>query len=135
MSLKDICFKALEILDKPVSRAEVTDYIINNNLFDFSKTKKPTASVSSELGKLSNNDSRVGRYKDDGVYLYYLLKNEQTIKFDIESKKIKQSTQNHTKKFYERDLHILLSTFLSSKKIYTKTIFHEQNNQNDKNQI
>ncbi len=134
MSLKDVCFKCLEVLEKPVSRTEVTQYIEKNGLYDFSNTKKPTASVSSELGKLSNNDSRVGRFKD-GVYLYYLTKNEQTLKFDIEHKSEYKSIQNTTTTFYERDLHILLSTFLSSKNIHTKTIFHEQNNQNDKNQI
>ena len=134
MSLKDVCFKCLEVLEKPVSRTEVTDHINKNNLYDFSNTKKPTASVSSELGKLSNNDSRVGRYKN-GVYLYYLTKNEQTLKFDIQHKTEQQSVENTTTTFYERDLHILLSTFLLSKNIHTKTIFHEQNNQNDKNQI
>ena len=60
------------------------------------KQKKPTASVSSELGKLSNNDSRVGRFKDD-VYLYYLTKNKQTLKFDLKHKIIQQPTQNTTK--------------------------------------
>ena len=136
MSLKDVCFKALEILEKPVSRTEVTDYILKNNLHDFSNTKKPTASVSAQLGNfIRKGDSRVGRYKNDGVYLYYLTKNEQTLKFDIQHKSEQQPTQNTTKTFYERDLHILLSTFLSSKNIHTKTIFHEQNNQNDKNQI
>jgi len=127
MSLKDECLKVLEILEKPVSRTEVTDYIIQNNLYNFTNTKKPTASVSSELGNfIRRGDSRVGRYKNDSVYLYYLTKNEQTLKFD---------TQNKTTLYKERDLHILLSTYLSSKNIYTKTIFHEQNNQNDKNQI
>lgn len=136
MSLKDVCFKCLEILEKPVSRTEVTDYINKNNFYDFGNTQRPGASVSAQLGNfIRKGDSRVGRYKNDGAYLYYLTKNEQNLKFDIQNKETEQIVQNKTTHYKERDLHILLSTFLSSKNIYTKTIFHEQNNQNDKNQI
>lgn len=137
MSLKDVCFKCLEVLEKPVSRTEITDYINKNDLYDFGNTQRPGASVSAQLGNfIRKGDVRVSRYQgNDGVYLYYLTKNEQTLKFDIQHKAKHQPTQNTSTSFYERDLHILLSTFLSSKNIHTKTIFHEQNNQNDKNQI
>jgi hypothetical protein len=87
MSLKEACFKSLVVLEKPVSRAEVTKYIIDNNLHDFKNTQKPTASVSSELGKLSKNDIRVGRTNENSnVFLYYLTKNEDIEKYCIDKK-------------------------------------------------
>jgi len=138
MSLKDECFKCLEVLEKPVSRTEVTKYIIDNNLYDFSNTQQPTASVSSELGSfIRRGDIRVSRTKDNSnVYLYYLTKNEPQNKPYLTNLLTDNNNQtNFNQSFKERDLHILLSTLLKSQNIYSKTIFHEQNNRNDKNQI
>ncbi len=135
MSLRDVCFKCLEILEKPVSRMDVTKHIIENDLYDFTNTLRPDASVSAELGNfIRRGDVRVQQTKDkSNVYLYYLSKNETLLIDQLLS--LNTNDKNTIELFKEKDLHIILSTFIKSEKIYSKTILHEKNKKNDKNQI
>ena len=70
----------------------------------------------------------------------YLTKNEQNIGIeilsgDIETQIEKQTKINKSKTYEERDLHKLLSSYLKNTDTYSKTIFHEQSNGKDNNQI
>jgi hypothetical protein len=69
-----------------------------------------------------------------------LTKNEQNLDVDkleeTQSEPIKKSAKTEKETtFSERDLHKLLCSYLKTSGIYTKTIFHEQSNGKDNNQI
>ena len=101
----------------------------------------PHRTVAAQCGDyIRIGDSRVRRIKEKATYLYYLTKNEQTLdveKFEeIHEELIKKNTKKEKViTFSERDLHKLLSSFLKTSGIYTKTIFHEQSNGKDSNQM
>ena len=72
------------------------------------------------------------------VYSYYLTKHEQLIGTDILNQETVPTASKPTTKakvYEERDLHKLLSSYLKSTDIYSKTIFHETSNGKDRNQI
>lgn len=78
--------------------------------------------------------------KVSGAYFYYLTKNEDHIGLDIltgevEISKTKAVKVGKNKIYEERDLHKLLSSYLKNTDNYSKTIFHEQSNGKDSNQI
>jgi hypothetical protein len=102
--------------------------------------KTPDSTVSALLGDfIRNGDSRVKRVKKaGGVYSYYLTKHEQLIGTDILNQEPVTAVSKPTTKakvYEERDLHKLLSSYLKSTDIYSKTIFHETSNCKDRNQI
>jgi len=139
MRLKEALLHSLEKLNKPVNYLDVYEYIKINNLVDFSNSKTPDATISALLsGFIKNNDNRIKRTKsENGKYLYYLSKQENSFDFqNIENFNFKEKSKqiDKQKKYEERDLHILLSSYLKSKYIYSKTIYHEQSNRNDENQ-
>ncbi|OAV70143.1 hypothetical protein Barb6XT_00073 [Bacteroidales bacterium Barb6XT] len=94
---------------------------------------------------IRNGDTRVKRKKEsNGVYFYYLAIKEQELGIDVflgeetettEVKKISKADKNTKQTYGERDLHKLLSTYLKSTGVYSKTIFHELSNGKDNNQI
>jgi uncharacterized protein len=90
---------------------------------------------------IRSGDARVKRIKQDGgAYAYYLTKNEQNISIEIlsgatETPATKSVKTDKSKTYDERDLHKLLSSYLKNTDIYSKTIFHEQSNGKDNNQI
>ena len=103
---------------------------------------RAASTISALLGDfIRNGDTRVKRIKQEGgTYAYYLTKNEQNIGIDIlsgetETKTTKITKTTKTKTFEERDLHKLLSSYLKNSGTYSKTIFHEQSNGKDNNQI
>lgn len=125
MKTKEAILKSLEELDKLTNHSEIYEYIVKKKYYDFGKSKTPELTVSGNLTSfIQKGDNRVKRVKNsNGSYLYYLSKNEDKINFEesIDEVKPKEST----KSYQERDLHILLSSYLKNKKIYPKTIFHE----------
>lgn len=147
MTLKEAVLKSLEDISDMANHLIVYNKIVENNYYDFGKGKTPESSVSAELGDLiRKEDTRIKRIKGKkGTYWYYLTKNED--KINIDSQKDKSvtiiSTTNKTdiskseknKTYQERDLHKLLSSYLKNTSIYSKTIFHEQSNGKDNNQI
>lgn len=147
MTIKEAILKSLEDIITLTDYKVVTDHIITNNYHDFKDAKTPRATVSAQLGDyIRLGDARVKRIKKAGAYFYYLAKNESLIDIEILSgdKKvineavidIKQEKKLPKNKTYEeRSLHKLLSTFLKNENIYSKTIFHEQSNSKDSNQI
>ena len=141
MTIKEAILKSLEDLKVPVYNNEVLNHIIEKDYYKFTKGKTPGATISAQLGDfIRNGDVRVKRIKkSNGIYFYYLTKNEQNIGVEI----IETDNDNFTKSdggkksksYEERDLHKLLSSFLKNTDTYSKTIFHEQSNGKDSNQI
>lgn len=119
--------------------SQVYDHIVNKGYYVFEQAKTPWATVSAQLGDfIRNGDARVKRIKQNNSYLYYSSKNESYIEFDGALTKVESSVlsikPNKSKTFNERDLHKLLSTYLVTSNVYSKTIFHEESNRKDNNQ-
>ena len=126
MTIKEAILKSMEEIQKPTHYKDILKHIQENKYYDFSGSKTPDLTISGALtGFIQKGDTRVQRIKNDsGKYFYYLTKNEQNIITEInKSTTIKPKSKNT---YLERDLHKLFSTYLNSKNIFTKTIFHEQ---------
>ncbi|MCH8556160.1 MAG: hypothetical protein LAT76_13455 [Schleiferiaceae bacterium] len=142
MTLKEAVLKSLEEISGLTNYLEVCNHIIAHQYYDFGSAKTPASTVSAVLGDfIRNSDMRVKRIKQPGgTYSYYLTKNEQHISIDVLSGETMTATtlpkKSAKKKTYEeRDLHKLLSSYLKNSDTYSKTIFHEQSNGKNNNQI
>jgi len=140
VTLKEAILIALEQEEKVLTYMEVLKVIMKNSLYDFKDGRTPKATVSAQLGTfIRKNDSRVKRIKKKNGYVYYLAKFESNIDMsDIsdeaelnlgEKKNIKNGNV-----YQERDLHILLSSYLNNEGVFSKTIYHEKSNGKDKQQ-
>ena len=141
MTIKEAILKSLEDIGGLTNYNDVTNHIIKKKYYDFKDAKTPTATVSALLGDFIRlGDTRVKRIKESGAYFYYLTKNEQLIGVDVltgttETQIVKIGKTDKAKTFEERDLHKLLASYLKNQGVYSKTIFHEQSNGKDNNQI
>lgn len=142
MTIKEAILKSLDDINDLTTYMDIYNHIIENNYYDFGTAKTPASTVSALLGDfIRNGDTRVKRIKQEGgTYSYYLTKNEQNIGIDIlsgatETQTTKVTKVDKVKTFDERDLHKLLSSYLKNTGTYSKTIFHEQSNGKDNNQI
>ena len=142
MTLKEAVLLSLNDINEITNYLAVQNKIIEKNYYDFGQAKTPGATISAVLGDfIRNGDTRVKRIKqDNGTYSYYLAKNEQIIGLEVltgttENSKTKTVKVDKNKTYDERDLHKLLSSYLKNSSIYSKTIFHEQSNGKDNNQI
>ena len=142
MTIKDAVLKSLEEINGLTNYLEVYNHIVEKNYYEFGTAKTPGSTVSALLGDfIRNGDTRVKRIKQQGgTYSYYLTKNEQNIAIDVLSGETETQTTlpkkaTKTKTYEERDLHKLLSSYLKNTDTYSKTIFHEQSNGKDNNQI
>ena len=142
MTLREAVLKSLEEINDITNYLAVLNHINDKNYYDFGGAKTPGSTISAVLGDfIRNGDTRVKRIKQEGgTYSYYLTKNEQKIGIellsgDIETHIAKPNKTNSAKTFEERDLHKLLSSYLKNTDTYSKTIFHEQSNGKDNNQI
>ena len=142
MTIKEAILKSLDEINDLTTYMDVYNRIIKNNYYDFGTAKTPASTISALLGDfIRKGDTRVKRIKQEGgTYSYYLTKNEQNIGIDV----LTGATETHitkvvkvdkVKTFDERDLHKLLSSYLKNTGTYSKTIFHEQSNSKDNNQI
>ena len=126
MTIKEAILKTLKENKKLMTHKEVYEYIVNNHLALF-EGKTPTSTVSAILGDfIRKNDNRVKRIKSpNGSFLYYFSHYENDIDFDNVSveKDIRMG-------YKERDLHPLFVTYLKSKNILAKTIYHEESKKN-----
>ena len=132
MTIKEAVLKSLEDISEPTHYKEILKNIQKNEYYDFSDSKTPDLTISGTLtGFIQKGDTRVQRIKNDkGKYLYYLTKNEQNIDVNISNSPSKPQVKNS---YLERDLHKLFSTYLNSKNIFAKTIFHEQSKNSSDN--
>jgi hypothetical protein len=139
MTLREAILKSLNELNSPSTYMDLFNYIREKEYYDFGKSKTPHLSVSGILTDfIQKNDTRIKRLKqENGAYSYYLTKDEQKLNIEIlVEDTVKSSPKIAKNKTYkERDLHILLSTYLNSINIHSKTIFHESSNGKDSNQI
>ncbi|HIP12447.1 MAG TPA: hypothetical protein EYG73_06990 [Arcobacter sp.] len=126
MTLKEAIIKSLENSKSQLSYTEVYEYIVKYNYHDLSDKKTPKDTIASRLGEfIKNGDSRVRRSKNNGkTYLYYLSKYEEEL--NLQATESTELLINKKESYQERDLHKLLSSYLNSQNIYSKTIFHEQ---------
>jgi hypothetical protein len=142
MTIKEAILKSLDEINDLTTYMDIYNHIVKNNYYDFGTAKTPASTISASLGDfIRNGDTRVKRIKQEGgTYSYYLTKNEQNIGIDIlsgatETQTTKVTKVDKAKTFDERDLHKLLSSYLKNTGTYSKTIFHEQSNGKDNNQI
>lgn len=139
MTIKEAILKTLDEINGLTNYMEVYSHIVDKGYYDFKEAKTPTSTVSALLGDfIRNGDSRVKRIKETGgTYSYYLTKNEANIGIDtlIEKTTSNSNKKSKTETYSERDLHILLSSYLKNIDVYSKTIFHEHSsNSKDKQQ-
>jgi hypothetical protein len=143
MTTKEAVLKSLDEINSLTNYLEIYNHIVLKGYYDFGLAKTPASTISACLGDfIRNGDSRVKRIKQPGgTYSYYLTKNEQAIGIDLLTNEkelsddIKFVRTGKIKTYEERDLHKLLSTYLKNTGVYSKTIFHEQSNGKDSNQI
>ena len=142
MTLKEAVLKSLDDIKILTNYMAVHDQIIKCGYYDFGQAKTPPSTVSAILGDfIRTGDTRVKRVKQSGgTYSYYLAKNEPEIGLEVlageDLPPISSAPKPKTKSYLERDLHILLSSYLKITKIYSRTIFHEQSTYGkDSNQI
>lgn len=140
LTLKEATLKCLEETGNAMKYKEVYEYIRSKKYYDFGIAPTPHFSVSGVLTRfIQTGDARVLRKKEeDGEYSYFLARNANNIVTDSRPVKNNPTIQKTklTKSYEERDLHILLSTYLKDAGIESKTIFHEQSTgSKDGNQI
>lgn len=147
MTLKEAVLLSLNDINEITNYLAVQNKIVEKSYYDFGQARTPGATISAVLGDfIRNGDTRVKRIKqDNGTYWYYLTKNEENIGVEVlsgstsinssETTKSKVVKSEKQKTYDERDLHKLLSSYLKNTSIYSKTIFHEQSNGKDSNQI
>jgi len=142
MTLKDAILKSLEDIQGISNYQFILNHILANKYYDFKNAKTPGFTVSALLGDfIRNGDTRVRRIKmEGGSYGYYLTKNENIIDdinllTQIEQPVEEPKLVKTSKTYSERDLHKLLSSLLKTKGTFSKTIFHEQSNGKESNQI
>ena len=137
MTIKEAILQSLEDLKGISNYMEVYDHIIENNYYDFKDAKTPASTISALLGDFIRlGDSRVKRIKGKGgTFSYYLTKYEKEIDIDdIVISSTETKTIKKEKTYQERDLHLLLSSYLNNQNLYSKTIFHEKSTGNDNHQ-
>lgn len=137
MTIKEAILKSLEDIKGIANYKQVHDHIMKNAYYDFGDAKTPPATISALLGDFIRiGDSRVKRIKGKGgTFSYYLSKIENEIEIQLTGNdESKRRASSKSKTFQERDLHILLSTFLKHQNTYSKTIFHEKSNNSDNHQ-
>jgi len=140
MTVKEAILKSLADLKTPSGYMEIYKHIKDNNYYpSFKDRSTPEATVSAALTSfIQHEDTRIKRIKvQDGKYSYYLTKNEESIVANeiVQTTDLVKKKSEKTKTYDERDLHKLLSSFLKNGNVYSKTIYHEQSNGKDSNQI
>jgi len=143
MTIKEAILRSLEDLQQPATYLEIYKHIMDRNYYPHFESKEtPTNTVSAQLGDfIRKSDTRVKRIKlPTGTLGYYLTKLEQNIGIDkinaLTAKEIGKTTRVTVKTYDERDLHMLLSSYLKVIDTFSKTIPHTQSFKTiDKHQI
>lgn len=149
MTLNDAIIQSLDEIKVPAKYLQIYNHIVAAKYYDFKDAKTPPQTVSALLGNfIRNRDSRVKRIPlKGGSFSYFLTKHESEISIDaleaIENaeddkggkhKMIAEDQATYYRRFEERSLHKLLSSYLNGIGIKSKTIFHEQSNSKDSHQ-
>lgn len=127
MTIKEAILKVLEDNIGSFTYLEVLKMIDDKNYYNWEKAKTPSDTIGAQLGHfIRQNDSRVKRVKGKKGFEYYLAKYENELNLSEVVEKESLIKKPTSKKYQERDLHKLLSSYLKSQNIYSKTIFHEK---------
>lgn len=127
MTIKEAILKVLEDNIGSFTYLEVLKMIDQKNYIDWGNAKTPSDTIGAQLGHfIRQNDSRVKRVKGKKGFEYYLAKYESELNLSEVVEKESLIKKPASKKYQERDLHKLLSSYLKSQNIYSKTIFHEK---------
>lgn len=127
MTIKEAILKVLEDNKGSFTYLEVLKMIDVKCYIDWTNAKTPSDTIGAQLGHfIRQNDSRVKRVKGKKGFEYYLSKYEDELNLSEVVAKETISKKGRAKKYQERDLHKLLSSYLKSQNIYSKTIFHEK---------
>lgn len=127
MTIKEAILKVLEDNKGSFTYLEVLRMIDDKGYIDWTNAKTPSDTIGALLGQfIRQNDSRVKRVKGKKGFEYYLSKYENELNLSEVVAKESSSKKGIAKKYQERDLHKLLSSYLKSQNIYSKTIFHEK---------
>ena len=130
LTIKESILKSLEDIGKPMNYSEVYKHILKKRYCNFAGLT-PDATVSAFLTEfITKGDTRVGRKKEGRFYYYYLTKNEPEVEISIAEPTI----DNEDNGYLEKHLHEILTTYLKSKFIYSKTILQQESNKKDKAQ-
>jgi len=127
MTIKEAILRVLEDKKESFTYLEVLQMIDEKKYIDWTNAKTPSDTIGAQLGHfIRQNDSRVKRVKGKKGFEYYLSKFEDELNLSEVVAKEKMSKKESSKNYLERDLHKLLSSYLKSQNIYSKTIFHEK---------
>ncbi len=127
MTIKEAILKVLEDNVGSYTYLEVLKMIDDKNYYNWENAKTPSDTIGAQLGHfIRQSDSRVKRVKGKKGFEYYLSKYESELNLSAVVEKESLSKKAVAKKYQERDLHKLLSSYLKSQNIYSKTIFHEK---------
>jgi hypothetical protein len=127
MTIKEACLQSLSDLKRVAHSKEIYQHMVSRGYYDFKNARTPASTVSALLGDfVRNGDDRVKRISGKGgTFTYYLTKDEHLIDLDAINQNT-PSTTKASKSYHERDLHMLLSSFLKNRGVYSKTILHER---------
>ncbi|TDO19352.1 HTH domain-containing protein [Pedobacter duraquae] len=128
MTIKEAILKVLDDFEGALTYLQVLDKIDEGHYIDWKNAKTPSDTIGAQLGHfIRQNDARVKRIKGSKGYEYYSTKHDiKTNMFQIMNEIKVAQAGSSPKKFSERSLHKLLSSFLNSQNSDSKTIFHEQ---------
>ncbi|CAL2085251.1 HTH domain-containing protein [Tenacibaculum sp. 190524A02b] len=127
MTIKEAILKVLEDNKGAFTYLEVLKKIDEQQYIDWSNAKTPSDTIGAQLGHfIRQNDTRVKRVKGKKGFEYYFAAYENELNLSEIVEKEASSKKAVTKKYQERDLHKLLSSYLKSQNIYAKTILHEK---------
>lgn len=130
MTIKEAILQVLEDNKGSYTYKSVLELINKKNYIDWSNAQTPADTVSALLGRLiNNNDTRIKRVKGKRGYEYYWSAYESELNLPEVIAQKKTSIR-----FKERDLHKLLSSYLKSLNIHTKTITHQKSTSKDDHQ-
>lgn len=135
MTIKEAILLSLRDLNEPSTYKTIYNNLVEKGYYPFSPSAKtPEATVSGLLSEfISKGDTRVKRTNSKSGFLYYLTENEDKIEIQpVDDYQVPAKTKKES--YLERDLHPLISSYLKSKKIFSKTIFHEKSNGNESHQ-
>ena len=127
MTIKEAVLKVLEDNKSSYTYLEVLKMIDDENYVDWTNAKTPSDTIGAQLGHfIRQNDTRIKRVKGKKGFEYYFSVYEAELNLSEVIAKESLSKKEPKKKYQERDLHKLLSSYLKSQNIYSKTIFHEK---------
>lgn len=127
MTIKEAILNVLKDNEGAYTYLEVLKLIDAHQYIDWSNAKTPADTVGASLGDfVRKNDSRIKRVKGKKGFEYYWSAYEEDLDLSTIVSEEAASKKPTDKKYQERDLHKLLSSYLKSQNIYSKTIFHER---------